>query len=154
MHEKDNIRLLGVGDGEMGELAEILMSKRKEHFEMVVYRKAAPKEERRKEEKEKEAGRRIVAAESSHRPSASETVELLDDDDDIVETQNCDGTIRKKCRIVEQKTEMDLFRMYIKEAKIALVKLEKDRLSFECDRFAVETEDREKKQLWMSTKTS
>jgi len=143
-HDNENQRLSGVGGGEMGELADLLMMMREARDDMDA-KKTVDKETRKKDDEEKEeAGRRLVAASTSRRRSAteSETINLEDDEDDL-----SSQSARKKRRTstpAPPGSEMEAFGAQMKEAEIARVELEKERLAFDRTRFAKQSEEREK----------
>lgn len=141
--DKDNLRLSGVGGGEMGELADLLMSMREARDDMLA-QKDATKEEERKRETEKEIiGEHLMAAATSRRNSVAVDKDNEDNDDLDVLSNESSRKKRKLGRMENGlRNEMDAFGEHMKEADLARVELEQRRLDFERERHQHEREDR------------
>ena len=167
--EDGNQRLSGFGGGEMSELADLLMKMREARDDWESQKKAVKTAERRKEENKQRTREAFVSAATNRRASSSshedadmrgspdpdtgavpavEDVEIVD-----VEQQGS----AKKNRRQKQKlyavevSEIDRFGVHLKEADLAHIELERERLSFEqensvADRLEWEREREERRE--------
>lgn len=138
------MKLSGVGGGELGELADLLMSMREEREDMSLRKNAARNEETRRQERKEEAGRRIILAASSLSHPVSKVNDDSDEEEEGIDKAASNNSARKKRRVVQHESEMDLFGQHLKEAELARVVMEKDRLYLDRERFAAVKIEREK----------
>lgn len=134
-----NQRLSGVGGGEMGELADLLMTMREAHDDLDVQKKAAKTAQKRKEEDKERMGQVLVDL-------ATKRKNKSDDDDNTTEV--CDeepsstAKKRKKRQTALLETEMDRFGEHLKDADLARVDLDRERLAFEREKAVEDRADR------------
>ena len=130
-----NQRLSGVGGGEMGELADLLMTMREAKDDFDSQKKAIKTAERKKGEDKERMGAILVSA-ATKRKAASDSDSSEGSDKDVIssEGENGNGSAKKKVKMRRALPlpagEMDKFGLHLKEADIARVELERERWAF------------------------
>ena len=159
-----NQRLSGVGGGEMGELADLLMTMREARDDWESQKKAVKTAEKKKEEDKQRMGEALMSAATARRSSTSSDEdqdgsgssiadngeEQLKREVEIVGVEQL-GSVQKKRR--KQRnwgaigvSEMDRFGVHLKEADLARIELERERLAFEQERAVADRLERERER--------
>ena len=151
-NDNENQRLSGVGGGEMGELADILMTMREAKDDWESQKKAVKTKERRKEEDKERMGQALVDAAKKRKRNSSSEVESGNGSENGGNGSENGGSPSsrksKKLRFAANSSggELDMFGAHLKEADLARTALERERLSFEQERGEEDRREREKER--------
>ena len=144
-NDSDNQRLSGVGGGEMGELADLLMTLMEARDDLEAKKKTAKLAEERKEEVQERMGRLLMVAAQKRKSSKDSETEdsscrnengavIIDGVESEAHIRSTNGSVRKKKKtkmVYGADYSLDAFGEHMEDADLARISLERERLQFE-----------------------
>lgn len=135
-----NARLSGVGGGEMGELADLLMTMREARDDYVAEKTAAKDAERRRDADKERVGMDLMER-AMRRPRLEDDEGSEKDPDEMPSSKK-----RRVSMGARERSELDNFGTHLKEGELARVGLEEARLDFERAKDALDRVERKEER--------